>query len=83
MKSVFAALVPPGVVAQADDWIHILTPLRPLDAVELVAWFNSEVGRTAVRKLAKGVGTLSVSKVSLADLQIPARVCGALAACRT
>lgn len=66
------ALMPSGVVAQADDWIHILTPVRPLDSARLVEWFNSEKGRTTVRKLAKGVGTLSVSKVSLADLRIPA-----------
>jgi hypothetical protein len=65
------ALMPPGLMAQADDWIHVLTPLVEVDAVGLVDWFNSEAGRTAVRKLAKGVGTLSVSKASLAELQVP------------
>ncbi|MBC8009841.1 MAG: N-6 DNA methylase [Burkholderiales bacterium] len=66
------ALVPPGLDAQVDDWIHVLTPHADLDAVGALAWFNSAEGRTAVRKLAKGVGTLSVSKSSLAELRLPA-----------
>jgi type I restriction enzyme M protein len=65
------ALMPPGLEAQADDWIHVLTPLADVDANGLVEWFNSETGRTEVRRLAKGVGTLSVSKSSLAELEIP------------
>lgn len=67
-----AALVPPGLVAQADDWIHILTPKMEVDGDEVVRWFNSEAGRAAVGRLAKGVGTLSVSKSSLAELKLPA-----------
>jgi type I restriction enzyme M protein len=66
------ALMPPGLEAQADDWIHVLTPLADVDVNGLVEWFNSETGRTEVRRLAKGVGTLSVSKSSLAELKIPA-----------
>ena len=65
------ALVPDGLEAQADDWIHILTPRRPVDAAGLVGWFNTPEGRLAVRRLAKGVGTLSISKSSLAELRIP------------
>jgi len=65
------ALVPPGLTAQADDWIHVLTPLAKIDNPGLVEWFNSEAGRSAVRRLAKGVGALSVSKSSLAELRIP------------
>ena len=65
------ALVPSGLEAQADDWIHVLTPLVEVNRAGVVAWFNSEEGRTAVRRLAKGVGTLSVSKSSLAELRLP------------
>jgi type I restriction enzyme M protein len=65
------ALMPPGLAAQADDWIHVLTPLAEINCAGLVKWFNSETGRSEVRKLAKGVGTLSVSKSSLTELRIP------------
>jgi type I restriction enzyme M protein len=65
------ALVPPGLTAQADDWIHVLTPLAKVDNPRLIEWFNSEAGRSEVRRLAKGVGALSVSKSSLAELRIP------------
>ncbi len=68
------ALVPKGLVAQADDWIHVLTPRLKVNGWGVVDWFNSETGRAAVRTLAKGVGTLSVSKSSLAELRIPARL---------
>jgi type I restriction enzyme M protein len=68
------ALVPPGLTAQADDWIHVLTPLTEMDNAGLVEWFNCEVGRSEVRRLAKGVGTLSVSKSSLAELRIPSNL---------
>ena len=67
------ALVPPGLVAQADDWIHVLTPKARVDGEALVQWFNSDAGRASVRRLAKGVGTLSVSKASLSEMRIPAR----------
>jgi type I restriction enzyme M protein len=65
------ALMPPGLAAQADDWIHVLTPLAKINCAGLVKWFNSETGRSEVRRLAKGVGTLSVSKSSLTELRIP------------
>lgn len=68
------ALVPKGLEAQADDWIHVLTPLVQLDGAGVVEWFNSEAGRVEVRRMAKGVGTLSVSKSSLAELRIPAHL---------
>jgi type I restriction enzyme M protein len=68
------ALMPPGLEAQADDWIHVLTPLAKVDSIGLVEWFHSETGRAEVRRLAKGVGTLSVSKSSLAELKIPAKL---------
>jgi len=67
-----AAVVPAGLVAQADDWIHILTPKSAMNAAALVTWFHSRAGRAALRRLAKGVGTLSISKSSLAELRIPA-----------
>ena len=68
------ALVPRGLDAQADDWILVLTPHVKVDGSGVVDWFNSEAGRVAVRRLAKGVGTLSVSKSSLAELRIPAKL---------
>jgi len=68
-----AAVVPPGLVAQADDWIHILTPRAGVDAQAVADWMNAAEGRAEVRRLAKGVGTLSVSKASLASLRVPAR----------
>lgn len=68
------ALVPQGLEAQADDWIHVLTPLKGVDSRKVVEWFNSDAGRTAVRALAKGVGTLSISKTSLGSLMIPSNL---------
>lgn len=68
------AVMPKGLTAQADDWIHVLTPLAKVDSTGLVDWFHSERGRTEVRRLAKGVGTLSVSKSSLAELRIPTKL---------
>lgn len=68
------AVMPQGLAAQADDWIHVLTPLAKVDSTGLVEWFHSETGRTEVRRLAKGVGTLSVSKSSLAELRIPTKL---------
>ena len=65
------ALVSEGIEAQADDWIHVLTPIVNVDVKSVFEWFNSESGRAAVRRLAKGVGTLSVSKASLAEMRLP------------
>ena len=65
------ALMPRGLEAQADDWIHVLTPAENVDCEGLVEWFNSEEGRGQIRRLAKGVGTLSISKASLAEMRIP------------
>lgn len=67
-----AALVPDGLQGQADDWIHVLTPLAKVDGRGLVDWLNGQTGRAAVTRMAKGVGTVSVSKSSLAELRIPA-----------
>ncbi len=67
------ALMPHGLEAQADDWIHVLTPTDDVDCEGLVEWFNSEEGRSQIRRLAKGVGTLSISKTSLAEMRIPKR----------
>lgn len=65
------AVMPPGLAAQADDWIHILTPIADVDCDGLVEWFNGNEGRMQIRRLAKGVGTLSISKASLAEMRIP------------
>jgi hypothetical protein len=66
------ALVPTGLDAQADDWIHVLTPMPELDAQRLVDWMNAPAGRQKILRLAKGVGTVSISKSALASLAIPA-----------
>ncbi|MCC7518482.1 MAG: N-6 DNA methylase [Verrucomicrobiae bacterium] len=66
-----AASVPARLHAQADDWIHVLTPFARLDANGLADWLNSAEGRQQVSRLAKGVGALSVSKSSLAELRVP------------
>ena len=68
------ALAPEHLLAQADDWLHVLTPRTGINGDGIVGWLNSAEGRTAIRRIAKGVGTLSVSKSSLADLRIPAHV---------
>ena len=76
-----AAVVPPGLVAQVDDWIHVLTPVADVDVEGVVRWFHSAAGRAELLKLAKGVGTLSISKASLRNLVLPAElVRGALPA---
>ena len=67
------ALMPLRLQAQADDWIHVLTPIGEIDAEGFVNWMNGPDGRVQIQRLAKGVGTLSVSKSSLAELRIPAR----------
>lgn len=68
------AVVPPDLVAQADDWIHILTPVAGFETARVADWFISEAGRTAVGSLAKGVGTVSISKSALANLMVPAEL---------
>ena len=70
------ALVPDGLEAQADDWMHILTPLNPMttNGAGIVSWLNSREGVSAVQKLATGVGTISISQASLAALRIPAAI---------
>jgi len=65
------AVMPPGLAAQADDWIHVLTPIADVDCDGLVKWFNSDEGRSQIRRLAKGVGALSISKTSLVEMRIP------------
>ena len=70
------AVVPNDFEAQADDWLHILTPAAVVDVAGFAAWMSSEAGRSRIRRLAKGVGALSVSKSSLAELSIPAHFVG-------
>jgi type I restriction enzyme M protein len=69
------ALVPIRLRAQADDWLHVLSPHPAVNGNDLVDWLNGAQGRAAIRRIAKGVGALSVSKSSLAELQIPSSVC--------
>ncbi|HEY0946982.1 MAG TPA: N-6 DNA methylase [Opitutaceae bacterium] len=67
------AFVPPGFRAQADDWFIVFTPLMQLDVPAFVGWMNGLEARAELRRLAKGVGTLSISRPSLAEMKIPAR----------
>ena len=69
-----AAVMPPGLVAQADDWFHLLTPLTDFDTHGVVAWMHSDEGRRELLKMAKGVGTLSISQSSLSNLLLPGRL---------
>lgn len=69
------ALIPTHLQAQADDWLHVLTPHPDVNRSGLVDWLNGAQGRIAIRQIAKGVGALSVSKSSLAELRIPSTVC--------
>ncbi len=68
------ALVPAGLEAQADDWLTILTPIASINGAAVVGWLNSPEGRSTVERLAKGIGSVSVSQASLAGLRIPLRV---------
>ena len=68
------AVVPRDLEAQADDWLHVLTPAVEMDTEGVAAWLSSTEGQGQIRRLAKGVGTLSVSKSSLTELRIPARL---------
>jgi hypothetical protein len=63
--------MPKGIIAQADDWIHLLTPHEGVDAPEIIEWLNTDFGQDSLRRIAKGVGTLSLSKSSLAQLVLP------------
>jgi type I restriction enzyme M protein len=65
------ALVPTGLEAQADDWLMILTPIAGVDSAAVVNWLNGPEGRSAVQRLAQGVGSISVSQAALAGLRIP------------
>jgi type I restriction enzyme M protein len=67
------ALISEDLEAQADDWIHVLTPIVSVNSKGLFEWFNSDQGQAAIRRIAKGVGTMSVSKSSLAELRVPAQ----------
>ena len=71
-----SALIPEGLEAQADDWLLVLTPVVSLDAAGLVQWLNSEPGQTSIQRMAKGVGSVSISKSSLVTLPIPSRLIG-------
>jgi type I restriction enzyme M protein len=73
------ALIPKGLVAQADDWIHVLTPfpsVKGFDASGLVRWMNTDEGKAMIKRMAKGVGTVSISKSALMELLIPAAFAG-------
>lgn len=70
----WAAVVPRGIVAQADDWIHVLTPKAGVSTRAAAGWLDSAEGCADVRRLAKGASTTSVSKTALAVLRIPARL---------
>jgi len=68
------ALVPAGLEAHADDCLFVLRPVKDIDCEGLVRWMNRTEGRSEVRRLAKGVGALSVSASSLAELRVPSHL---------
>jgi type I restriction enzyme M protein len=60
-----------GRPAQADDWLHVLTPRPGVNPWYLAAWLASTPGRNQIKNLAHGVGTMSISKASLRQLGVP------------
>lgn len=57
--------------AQADDWIHILTPQEGVNPWYITSWMASSYGQRLIRLISHGVGTVSISKSSLGQLLIP------------
>jgi len=57
--------------AQADDWIHILTPQQGVDPWYITSWMASSYGQRLIKLISHGVGTVSISKSSLGQLLIP------------
>lgn len=57
--------------AQADDWIHILTPQQGMDPWYITSWMASSYGQRLIKLISHGVGTVSISKSSLGQLLIP------------
>jgi len=60
-----------GVKAQADDWIHILTPREGINPWYVAAWIASSFGQRLLKLMSYGVGTVSISKTTLGHLLIP------------
>ncbi len=59
------------IKAQADDWIHILTPREGINPWYVAAWIASSFGQRLLRLMSYGVGTVSISKTTLGHLLIP------------
>lgn len=57
--------------AQADDWIHIMTPRDGINPWYLASWIASSYGQWLIKQMAHGVGTVSVSKSKLSSLRVP------------
>lgn len=59
------------IKAQADDWIHIMTPCEGVNPWYISSWIASSFGQGLIRLISHGVGTVSISKSSLGQLLIP------------
>lgn len=57
--------------AQADDWIHILTPKEKINSWYIAAWIASSFGQRLLKLMSYGVGTVSISKTTLGQLLVP------------
>ncbi len=57
--------------AQADDWIHILTPKEKINPWYIAAWIASSFGQRLLKLMSYGVGTVSISKTTLRQLLVP------------
>lgn len=57
--------------AQADDWIHIMTPHNNVDPWYLASWLASSYGQWLIKQMSHGVGTVSISKSRLSNLRVP------------
>ncbi|MEW6009642.1 MAG: N-6 DNA methylase [Candidatus Omnitrophota bacterium] len=60
-----------NINAQADDWIHIMTPYNDVNPWYLASWIASSYGQWLVKQMAHGVGTISISKSKLLSLRVP------------
>lgn len=57
--------------AQADDWIHIMTPKEKINSWFIAAWLASSFGQRLLKLMSYGVGTVSISKSTLSQLLVP------------
>ncbi|GER94058.1 hypothetical protein A45J_1816 [hot springs metagenome] len=57
--------------AQADDWIHIMTPQNGVNPYYVASWIASSYGQWLIKQMSHGVGTISISKSKLSNMRVP------------